>query len=431
MIKKISSKLDIHTLEVVKKSISSIAVKVLGVIIGLSISIFLGRTIGAEGLGLINLSNRLVTILLVFGLFGISKVIIKEVAIAQNKKDFIHIGNVIHTAYWLNGLITIILSILLIFASPWLANNVFNEPKLTYPLIVAFIVMTPQVFSRIFSSGLIGYRKIWQSNLVDQTLSVFLTGIFLLLSWSFMQELTINAVATCYAVARIGVTVSVGLYWNKLYKNEVPSKKIFKQLIKTAKPLFLISIAGVIINSADVIILGLFSGAKEVGVYVVAARIALLTTMLLQITNSAVAPKIAALYSENNIKSLEMMVKKVTRGLFFIGLSVFFIFILFGESILSIWGDEFREAYIILLILGFGQLVNLSTGAVGIVLIMTGHEKIQRNISIVFMFIFLILSLLLVSLYGVLGAAIATSITISGINLTKVFYVKKVARINI
>lgn len=431
MLKKITSKLDIHSLEVVKKSLSSIFVKALGVVFGLGLSIFLGRTIGAEGLGIINLSNRIVSVMLVLGLFGMSKVIIKEVAIAHNKKDLEHIGNVMHSAYWLNGLITISLSILLILASPWLANSVFEEPKLTYPLIIAFVVMTPQVFSHIFSSGLIGFRKIWQSNLVDQALSVCLTGVIVFITWLFVQELSVNMVATCYAIGRVGVTISVGLYWKKNYKNNVSSKRIFEKLLKIAKPLFFISIAGIIINNTDIIILGFFTEAKDVGIYVVASRIALLTSVLLKITNSALSPKIASLYAENNIKSLEEMIKRITKGLFFIGLFVFLFFIFSGNWILSIWGEEFKEAYWILIILGFGQLVNLSTGAVGIILTMTGHEKTQRNISLCFMMVFLILSFTLIPIYGALGASIATATTILGINITKLIYVNKNIKINV
>lgn len=431
MLKKITFKLDIHSLEVVKKSLSSIVVKALGVVFGLGLSIFLARTIGAEGLGIINLSNRIVSVMLVLGLFGMSKVIIKEVAIAHNKKDLEHIGNVMHSAYWLNGLITISLSILLILASPWVASSIFEEPKLTYPLIIAFVVMTPQVFSRIFSSGLIGFRKIWQSNLVDQALSICLTSVLIFVTWLFVQELSVNMVATCYAIGRVGVTLSVGLYWKKNYKNNVSSKRIFEKLLKIAKPLFFISIAGIVINSSDIIILGFFTEAKDVGIYVVASRIALLTSVLLQITNSALSPKIAALYAENNIKSLEEMIKRITKGLFFIGLFVFLFFIFSGNWILSIWGEEFEEAYWILIILGFGQLVNLTTGAVGIILIMIGYEKTQRNISICFMMVFLILSFTIIPIYGALGASIASATTVVGINITKLIYVKKNTKINI
>lgn len=431
MLRKIKSKIDIHSLEVFQKSLLSIVVKAIGYFFALGLSVFLGRTIGAEGLGIINLSNRVVVIMLMIGLFGMNKVIIKEVAIAHNKKDLEHIGNVMHSAYLLNGLISISLSIVLIVLSPWLANSVFEEPKLTYPLIIAFVVMTPQIFSRIFSSGLIGFGKIWQSNLVDQALSICFTSLIVFITWLFVQELSVNMVAICYAIGRVVVTISVGLYWTNIYKNNVSSQKIFAELLKMAKPIFFISIAGVVINSSDIIILGFFTDAKDVGIYVVAARIALLTSLLLHITNSALSPKIAALYAENNIKSLEEMIKRITTGLFFIGLFVFLVFIFSGNWILSIWGEEFVEAYWILIILGFGQLVNLSTGALGIILIMTGHEKTQRNISICFMMIFLILSFTIIPIYGALGASIASATTVLGINITKLIYVKKNTKINI
>jgi O-antigen/teichoic acid export membrane protein len=203
----------------------------------------------------------------------------------------------------------------------------------------------------------------------------------------------------------------------------------FKKLSVNTKNKF--SNKKIIINNSDIIILGFFSEAKDVGIYVVAARVALLTSVLLQITNSALSPKIAALYAENNIKSLEKMIKKITKGLFFIGLFVFLFFIFFGNWILSIWGEEFEEAYWILIILGFGQLVNISTGAVGIILIMTGHEKTQRNISLCFMMVFLIFSFTLIPIYGALGASIATATSVLGINMTILIYVKRKTKINI
>jgi hypothetical protein len=45
------SSLDVHTKEVIFKSSASTIVKVGGLIFGVLVSIFLGRTLGAEGLG--------------------------------------------------------------------------------------------------------------------------------------------------------------------------------------------------------------------------------------------------------------------------------------------------------------------------------------------------------------------------------------------
>ena len=64
-------KLDKYTLEVLKKSASTSIVKVGALIISLIVSIFLGRVLGAEGIGVINLANSLTNLLLVITIFGI------------------------------------------------------------------------------------------------------------------------------------------------------------------------------------------------------------------------------------------------------------------------------------------------------------------------------------------------------------------------
>jgi len=423
--------LDIHTLEVLRKSSASTVVKVAGMAIGLLVSVFLGRTIGAEGLGIINLSNRVVNILLVIGLLGMRQVIIKEVAIAHNKKNFAHIGNVMHTAYWLNGGVTLALSVILIFLSPWLANTVFNEPRLQYPLMIALLVMTPQVFSRIFSSGLVGYRKIWQSNLVEQTLSIAITGILLVILWLLKREITVNVVAVCYAIGRVGVTISVGFYWKSLYQFKSKRSVISKQLLKTSIPLLIITITSILVSNADVIILGALADVKQVGLYSVAARIALLTSFFLQVTNASVNPKIAALYETGKTKELEKMAQRVTKGLGLIGFFLFIVFLFFGKLILGIWGTEFITGYWILLILGFAQFINITTGAVGGLLIMTGHEKYHRNISLAMLIIGLILYMPFVYFYGAIGAAIVTAIIIISENLLKLLFVRLKLKINV
>jgi len=425
-LKTLYTKLDVHTAEVVRKSAASTVVKVAGMLIGLGVSIFLGRTISADGLGIINLANRIVQMLIVFGLLGMNQVIIKEVAISHNRKRLSHIGNVMYTAYLLNGSITLVISVIFIFISPWLAINIFNEPRLTYPLIVALLVMTPQIFSRIFSSGLVGYRKIWQSNLVEQTLSIAVTGLILFVSvWFFHNDITIRLVALFYAFGRVIVTVSVGFYWKTLYNYKDKRINLSKQLLRTALPLLLVSAASIIMRNADVIVLGILADSKSIGLYTVAARLSLLIVFLLQIINSAVAPKIAILYKNGKITELEKMISQITKVISFIGLVPLIIFMIAGKFILGIWGTEFTEAYWILVILSIGQFVNIATGTVGVILTMTGNEKIQSKISLVSLSLYLLLMPILIKLLGVNGAAIATAIVLIGENIAKVIYVKR------
>lgn len=417
--------LDIHTQEVLKKSIASIVVKASGMVLALFLSVFLGRTIGAEGLGIINLSNRIITLSLLLCLFGIRTVLVKNVAIGYNLKNWLSIKSYMHTAYIFNGLLSILIVTILLLLTPWLTEYVFDEPRLKIPLAIAIISMIPQTFSRIFSAGINGFRKIWQSNLVDQTLSIVIVLIILLSFYFLNKEITIIRIAIAYAIGRLVVAFTMGVYWNKLFSYQAKPNFILKQVLKPALPILWISISSVIAANADVIMLGWLSDTKQVGLYTVAASIALLTSFFLQVTNSVISPKLAGLFAENKKAEMQKMVQQTTKGLTFIAGVPLLIFIIFGKQILGLWGEEFIGSYPILVILSIGQFFNISTGCSGLLLVMCGYEKFHGYISFAFVVFNLTLNYILISKYGAIGAAIASAITVTGGNITKVLVSKK------
>ncbi len=425
--RKISLKLDAHTFEIFEKSVASMIVKILGMIGSISISIYLGRTLGADGLGVITLSFKIITIILVFSLFGFPKFLIKEIAIAFRKKRWERIGNLMNSAYLINGSFSLVISIIFILVTPYISIHFFNEPRLITPLTVALVAMTPMVFSRLFSSALIGYRKIWQSNLVNETLRVYLVGIILIVMYLADYEITVIKVVYAYAFAQSIVTISIGIYWHKLYSSTSISgvkKKIQASiLLKKTSPFLLIATTVTLASNIDIIMLGWLKDTSQVGLYTVAGRIAFLSSFLLLITNSAVSSKIAALYAENKIQQLELMVQRVTAGLSVLGLIPLLIFIVFGSEILTIWGVEFAQSYWILIYLGIGQFVNMSTGAVGLILSMCGYESKLWKLSAIFLILSIILNYIFINLYGGIGAAIATSIVIISKNILYSFIV--------
>jgi O-antigen/teichoic acid export membrane protein len=422
---KVSAYLDVHTFEVLTKSMSSSIVKVVGMSIAFLISIYLGRTLGAEGLGIINLSFRIVNILIIFGMLGIMQIIIREVAIAHEEKNHEHINNVMHTAYLISGGMTLLISLIFIFLSPFLANTVFNEPRLTYPLMVALLVMAPQAFSQMFSASLIGRRKIWQSNLADQCLSVLISGLIFFVLWLNKVNLTVDIAAIIYAIGRVLVTIGMGLYWKKIFFSSEQKVYQFKSLYTKAYPIFITSLSLAIMSNSGIIILGVISDSKNVGLYTVAARLAELTLFLMHVANSAVSPKISSLYKQNRMNELEAMLQKTTLFLFFVGLAFFTIYIFLGEHILAVWGDEFKEAYWVLVILCFGQFVSISTGAVGQVLTMTGNQKKQRDIALKCVLVVLFLMPVFISLWGSIGAALITTVGGASINLASLSCAQK------
>jgi len=423
-IKKSITSLDSHTLEVLKKSFSSSLVKILGMFFGVLISIALGRILGPRGLGIINLANQIVSILMIFSLLGMQLVIVKEVAIARNQKNMSHLGDVMHTSYLINGGLAIIVSGLLILATPILVEYVFDEPKLKFPLIIALIAMIFQVFSRIFSSGLVGYQKIWQSSFVENTLSIGIVGVILFFLWSSNSNITIISASVAFAIGRVFVTFVTWVYWKKIYTFKSRRSFIPRKLIKNALPLLIATLTSAVAAGISIIFLGWLSDASEVGLFSVAVRLGLLTSFFLLVVNNAVSSKIAAFFADKKLDEIQRLIRHISKTLIiFSSISLLVIF-LGGQFFLSFWGEEFINAYWMLVILSIGQFSNISTGITGIVLIMCGEEKIYSKIAVLFVIITIILNYFFISSYGGIGAAVATAATVIGRNVVEVVVVK-------
>ncbi|RCT55350.1 flippase [Winogradskyella sp. KYW1333] len=433
MIKKITrlTNLDQNTSEVFKKSIPTAFVKILGMVLSILISIFLGRMLGADGLGVINLSNRIVAILLVVCLFGMRQVLIKEIAIGYSGNDNKRIGDSLKTAYFFNLILSISVSLILILLSPWLANNFFEVPELEMVLVISFIVFPFQILTRIFSSGLAGFRKIWQASLVDQTLSTFVTFLVLMIYYIIDVEITIINVIIAYVIGRFVATVVLGIYWNTIFSSTEKNERKTKELLKTAFPILLVTVTETIYKNVDIIMIGWLCSAKEVGIYTVASRIAIISGFLLNVAHSAVAPKVAVLYNDNKKEELQTLIQYLTGALFITALLILVISVVFSELILAIWGTEFKSGYLVLIILAIGQFFNVSTGTVGTILTMTGFEKKLLSVNTFFMILNLILNCIFINAWGIEGAAVAYMILIIGMNFTRVFYVYKFVGIRI
>lgn len=424
---------DDHTLEVLFKSSYSVFVKIIGLAMAMFSSVLLGRALGVEGFGIVELALQITTFLMILSAFGMPQLILKEVAIALGKGDWDHVRNSMYTSIIFNGILSALISFIIFLLSPYVAIEIFDTSDLVLPLRIMSFGIFFQTLSRCLGSGINGLGKVWQSNLIDQSLSMILLVVFLLVSKLIFGNISLEITAYAYLLARFGVTMTIGYYCRSIFKANYSSssvKKIQRSFLKPASQLLIANGSVIIATSVSTIFLGILSSTKEVGLFNVASRVALLIIVFLQISNSALSPKIASLFKQGRVLELQTLLTRITSLLFLIGVASLAVFILAGKQILGIWGEEFQEAYLYLLILSVGQLVNLSTGAVGIILIMTGHEKIVGRVSLVTMLLSIFLNFAFIKIWGGLGACIATSSILIFENLLKLKYSRKYTGLN-
>jgi O-antigen/teichoic acid export membrane protein len=163
-------------------------------------------------------------------------------------------------------------------------------------------------------------------------------------------------------------------------------------------------------HHTDIVMLGLFRSAEEVGVYRVSVVGASLVIFGLQIINMVVAPHFARLYSIGERDQLQRVVTASARIALFTALPAVLVFLLFGETLLQVvFGVEFARAYVPLTILAVGQLVNAGAGSVGYLLNMTGHERDTTRGVAIAAGMNVVLNVVLIPAFGMAGAAMATT----------------------
>jgi O-antigen/teichoic acid export membrane protein len=99
--------------------------------------------------------------------------------------------------------------------------------------------------------------------------------------------------------------------------------------------------------------------------------------------------------------------------------------IVYPETILNVFGSEYIAAKYVLILIALGQMINAFVGANGYILNMSGHEKLTLINNFIMASINIILNILLIPRFDILGAAMATTISIIVINIAKVIQVKK------
>jgi len=86
-----------------------------------------------------------------------------------------------------------------------------------------------------------------------------------------------------------------------------------------------------------------------------------------------------------------------------------------GDVMTVLFGSEYTRGSTALFILTIGQFINIATGATGTILIMTGRQTAWFRLSMLILAINLALNLTLIPIWGMNGAAVATSVTVGGL----------------
>jgi O-antigen/teichoic acid export membrane protein len=418
----IYQKLDSHLKEIIEGASITFILRSVGFIFTFGFTLMLARLLGTDGAGLFFLCVSIITVASVIARLGFDNTVLRFAAEAAAKKDW---GALIGLCKKSTTIIlaTSLLLMVVVFASAsWIANTIFQKPSLVNPLRW----MTPAIpaISIIFlyAELLKGLKKIKLSQLIQGACLPVATFVACLCLGSIWE---LRGIAVGYSVSAI-LMAGLAAYWVlKTLQDRFSDKGLFsiRKLFRTGIPLYNFALMNLIMAWSATIILGTQGRASEVGIFQVANRTTILISFFLTSVNTIAAPKFASLYTKGDMRALSKTARQSSALMVIAVTPLLALMLIFPSSILSLFGPDFEAGTLLLRLLSIGQFINVATGSVGYLLMMTGHERLLSiNITLATI-INLFLCLWLIPKMGPLGAAIATAVPLALINLLSAYFV--------
>lgn len=373
--------------------------------------IIFGRELGAEGLGIFTLAYSVYYFGMQFAAFGIGPALTRY--IAQYVGDSVAIKNFVSsgmTSAIITGAFTG--AILFIFA-PYIAVHLFHTPELESMIqLIAFCY--PFIAIQMAVSGTLnGFRQMRSYALMNiiQSVSVFVVSIMLVIYFEFK--------VTGSVLGFVGPTILIGVICPILIRKYVKldhSLWNIPALRLTARFGFYVGLGNAIIylnSQVDSILIGYYMDPTEVGLYSVAVLLSQTLILVPSAIQRVTAPTTAMLYGKNDFMGVKTLFYSTLRKSLFMCIIFAIILAVTSPYIIGIiFPGEYLASYGPLLILLVGYTANASFTAVGATLSSIGKVHIPVRIGAVCAFLNITLNFIFIPHYGIIGAAVATTLTL-------------------
>jgi O-antigen/teichoic acid export membrane protein len=368
---------------------------------GLFIGIWIARYLGPKNFGILNYALAYVAFFNVFVGLGLNQIVVRELVKYPKLTNY-----TLGTAFGLK-FFGAFLAMIGIYASLFFIH-VDNVTKLViFFLTFRMVFQSVDVVDYFFQAKVISKYTVIARSLAF--LSSSLLNIYFILneysvvyfSLSLFIDLLLSALFLLIIYHKNG----------HVFKQWRFSKKIAINLMKFAWPLalsvFLISIH----TKIDQIMIGHMLDIKQVGIYSVAVKLSDAWLFFPAILVSTFMPYFVSL-REVDKKLYQYRLIQLYSLMFWMGVSVGLVIMLFGESIISLlFGEVYTNAYMALVFNIWNGIFISQAIARGIWMISENLQIYRLYSNIIVAVLNISINILLIPIYGIAGAAIATLIT--------------------
>ncbi|ELZ31372.1 membrane protein involved in the export of O-antigen and teichoic acid [Halogeometricum pallidum JCM 14848] len=389
--------------------------KLFGANIVSSATAFLGiayfaQELGAAPMGVFFLFQAMLGLLAIPADFGLRGAVEKRISEGESQGEFLTSAVILKLVP-----ITLIVAGILLLQS--YVNNYIGE-NVAILLAAAIILQEAAQFAVVVLKGELRVGETAVLRLARQVSWVGVSTLFVTQGY--------GALGLIYGLlTALGVMFVLGLYKCSTSPSR-PSIKHARSLFNYSRYNVVSSIGGYFYSWMDVAIIGLFLSQAHVGAYETAWRVTTIVVLLSDSIASALFPQVSR-WNANNAKSrIESTIQETITPSMILVIPSFFGTLIFSSEILElIFGPEFAIASLVLIVLMGEKIVQSVHIIFGKALQGINRPDLAAYATVTSVLTNLVLNLIFVVQFGIIGAAMATTISFSMNAIIHGYYLSK------
>ena len=403
--------------------LSGTAANVVGLCVGVAVAfgtqILLGRTLLPGAFGIVTVAVQVAFVASAGSRFGMDMAAVRLVAIGRGAAASDHLRSLVDRCALVAFAASVVLAAILAASAPLFGD--YDRAIALAALGIPFIALTSVYLGA--TRGLTQMR---------QTLYVFWIGQPV--AWIVLAGIAVaaggesDAVILAYGASWLVASVAAWALWRRetrAFSGRSATNQEVRAALRYGLPRAPAALLAQAIFWADLWVLAAFEQGTELDAYSAAARISQVLLLFLTSLNLVFSPFAADLHARGERERLQELFQRSTRWALAATLPLLIVLFVAADDVLHAFSSRFEIGEGALRILLAGQAVNVATGGVAFILIMTGFTGVDLVDNVLGLGLLVGLAVALTAAFGMEGAAAAAAVSIAALNLVRLVQVRR------
>jgi len=412
-----------------QQTIKGSVVSYIGAILGfINTGILFPRFLEADQIGLINWIGPMAAIVAQFSSLGFNNVTARLFPYFRNENR--NHNGYLFILFWV-GMTGFALALISYFALHPFAVDAYQDES---PLYLDYLVyLIPLVFFTIFFNLFDAYNRVLYDavsgtffrDIVFKILNLTIIFLFALNVLNFSDFVLLYVIAYCLPTLLLFL-----LLW---YRGKISFASNLKFVRPTLrKSMISVSLYGILnglsdklANHIDKVMIVSYVGLGANGIYATMANFGVLVSMPSRTLRKIASTVIAEAWKKKDLKTIAQIYTQSGLHQFMAGCLLFIGIWANIDNVIEIVTDRFIDGKYVIFFIGIGHVIQMASGVSGVILQSSPYYKMQAVFMAIYGVLVILTNLIMIPIWGINGAAIASVSATLVFNLLKYMFLYK------